>query len=183
MKVRQTALPDVVIVEPDVYHDSRGFFFEAYRRDTYGAHGIMETFVQENHSRSRLGTVRGLHLQVDPHPQAKLVRVLAGEIYDVAVDVRRGSPTFGRWVAVTLSADRFMQFFLPPGFAHGFAVVSDVAEVEYKCSDFYDPASEVGIAWDDPALGIPWPVERPTLSDRDRRHPVLAAVGDRLPRF
>jgi dTDP-4-dehydrorhamnose 3,5-epimerase len=127
------------------------------------------------------GTLRGLHLQVGPRPQAKLVRAIVGEIYDVAVDVRRGSPTFGKWTGVVLSADTFRQCYVPPGFAHGFAVTSDVAEIEYKCSDFYDPASEVGIAWNDPALGIRWPIEHPLLSERDSRHLPLAALADRLP--
>ena len=183
MKVLPSDLPGVLIVEPALHRDGRGFFFEAYRADMYRAHGIVDTFVQENQSRSQRGTLRGLHLQGSPHPQAKLVRVLAGEIYDVAVDVRRGSPTFGRWAAVTLSAENFRQWYVPCGFAHGFAVTSEVADVEYKCSEFYDPASEMGIAWNDPTLAIPWPVDPPILSERDRRHPLLADLGDRLPAF
>ena len=183
MNVVKTDLPGVLIVEPDVFHDSRGFFFETYHAGKYQQHGIADTFVQDNHSRSERGTVRGLHLQAGAHPQAKLVRVVCGEVFDVAVDVRRGSPTFGKCTWVTLSASNFRQCYIPPGFAHGFAVTSDVAEVEYKCSDVYDPASEVGIAWNDPALGIAWPVSDPILSDRDRRHPLLAALVDRLPRF
>ena len=138
--------------------------------------------MQDNHSRSAKGTLRGLHMQLTT-PQGKLVRVRAGEIFDVAVDVRVGSPTFGRWVGVHLSADNFTQLFVPEGFAHGFAVISDVAEVEYKCSAFYDPADEIAIRFDDPAIGIAWPVGAPMLSRRDAAAPALAEVIDRLPRF
>ena len=180
MRVRPTELPGVLVIEPAVFHDPRGFFFEAYHAERYRALGIAETFVQDNHSRSAAGTIRGLHLQVG-RPQAKLIRVLAGAIWDVAVDVRRGSPTFGRWTAVTLSAENFRQLFIPAGFAHGFCVTSREADVEYKCSGFYDPAAEIGIAWDDPALAIPWPAERPLLSDRDRGHPRLSEINHRLP--
>ncbi len=136
--------------------------------------------MQDNHSRSAAGTIRGLHLQIG-RPQAKLVRVISGAIYDVAVDVRRGSPTFGRWVAATLSAENSRQCYIPGGFAHGFCVISPVAEVEYKCTDFYEPAAEIGIAWNDPALAIPWPVDKPLLSGRDQGHPTLAGQTDRLP--
>jgi dTDP-4-dehydrorhamnose 3,5-epimerase len=183
VNVVETDLPGVLIVEPDVVHDSRGFFFETYHGVKYRQHGIADVFVQDNHSRSGQRTVRGLHLQAGLHPQAKLVRVILGEVFDVAVDVRRGSPTFGKCTWVTLSASNFRQCYVPPGFAHGFAVTSEVAEVEYKCSEIYDPASELGIAWNDPALAIPWPVTDPILSDRDRRNPLLAAVADRLPAF
>jgi dTDP-4-dehydrorhamnose 3,5-epimerase len=177
----QTELPGVLVIEPDVHRDARGFFLETYRADAFRAMGITTPFVQDNHSRSVRDTIRGLHLQV-ARPQAKLVRVSAGEIFDVAVDVRRGSPTFGRWVGVALSADNFLQMFVPEGFAHGFAVVSEVADVEYKCSDVYDRAGEVGIAWNDPAIGIRWPVRTAILSARDRANPLLAEVADRLPR-
>jgi dTDP-4-dehydrorhamnose 3,5-epimerase len=170
-----TELPGVLIIEPDVYRDGRGYFLETYHADKYRAGGITAPFVQDNHSRSAGGTVRGLHLQLR-HPQGKLIRVIEGEIYDVAVDVRRGSPTFGRFVGVTLSADNFRQCYVPAGFAHGFCVVSPLAQVEYKCTDVYDPAGEIGIAWDDPALGIPWPAIEPILSERDRHHPRLADV-------
>ena len=148
MRVTPAAVADVLIIEPDVHRDSRGFFLETYQAERYRSLGIDGMFVQDNHSRSVGRTVRGLHLQVD-RPQAKLVRVTAGAIYDVAVDVRRGSPTFARWVAVELSADNFKQCFIPTGFAHGFAVLSREAEIEYKCTDLYDPATEVGIAWND----------------------------------
>jgi dTDP-4-dehydrorhamnose 3,5-epimerase len=175
-----TGIPGVVIIEPDVHADGRGFFLETYHAERYREHGIAELFVQDNHSRSIEGTLRGLHLQVR-HPQGKLIRVIEGEIFDVAVDVRRGSPTFGRWVGVTLTAHDFKQLYVPPGFAHGFCVVSAIAQVEYKCTDVYDPASEIGVAWNDPALGIAWPVSQPLLSARDGRHPALADVMDRLP--
>jgi len=175
-----TELPEVLILEPRVHRDERGFFLETYRADECARHNI-PAFVQDNHSRSLGGTIRGLHLQTR-RIQGKLIRVIEGEIYDVAVDVRRGSPTFGRWVGLTLSADNFRQCYIPPGFAHGFCVVSPVAQVEYKCTDIYDPASEIGIAWDDPAIGIAWPVSSPILSDRDRRHPRLADVPN-LPAF
>jgi len=180
VRVAATDLPGVVVVEPEVHADGRGFFLETYHAERYRAHGIAGPFVQDNHSRSTEGTLRGLHLQVS-RPQGKLVRVIEGEIYDVAVDVRRGSPTFGRFVAVTLSAANFKQCYVPQGFAHGFCVVSAAAQVEYKCTDLYDPASEIGIAWNDPAIGIPWPVHDPLLSTRDARHPTLAQAGERLP--
>jgi dTDP-4-dehydrorhamnose 3,5-epimerase len=175
-----TELPGVLVIEPDVLHDRRGFFLETYHATKYAALGIAGPFVQDNHSRSARGTLRGLHVQV-ARPQAKLVRVIAGEIFDVAVDVRRGSPTFGRWTAVTLSGDNFRQLYVPRGFAHGFSVVSEAAEVEYKVTEVYDPASEVPIIWNDPTLAIRWPVEQPILSDRDRVSPTLAQQTDRLP--
>ena len=181
MRVVATDIPGVLIVEPDVHADGRGFFLETYHAERYREHGISGPFVQDNHSRSAQGTLRGLHLQLR-RTQGKLIRVIEGEIYDVAVDVRRGSPTFGRWVGMSLTAENFKQSYVPPGFAHGFCVVSAVAQVEYKCTDFYDPESEIGIAWNDPALGITWPVTQPLLSTRDAHHPTLAAVTDRLPR-
>src|SRR5205814_3132371 len=174
-------IPDVIIIEPDVHRDGRGYFVETYHADKYRAAGIHVAFLQDNHSASVGGTVRGLHLQLE-HPQGKLIRVIEGEIFDVAVDVRRGSPTFGKWVGVLLSASNFKQCYIPRGFAHGFAVVSDVAQVEYKCTDIYDAKSEIGIAWEDPAIGIVWPVSNPVLSDRDKRHPRLADVV-RLPDY
>jgi dTDP-4-dehydrorhamnose 3,5-epimerase len=177
----RSALPEVIVIEPDVLQDRRGFFLETYHVDKFRAGGIVDTFVQDNHSRSTAGTIRGLHLQLQ-RPQGKLIRVIEGEIFDVAVDVRRGSPTFGKWVGVTLSAENFKQCYIPKGFAHGFAVVSAVAQVEYKCTDVYDKASEIGIAWDDPAIGITWPVSNPVLSDRDTRHPRLAEIAQ-LPTF
>ena len=181
MNFVRSALPEVIVIEPDVLQDRRGFFLETYHVDKFRAGGIVDTFVQDNHSRSTAGTIRGLHLQLQ-RPQGKLIRVIEGEIFDVAVDVRRGSPTFGKWVGVTLSAENFKQCYIPKGFAHGFAVVSAVAQVEYKCTDVYDKASEIGIAWDDPAIGITWPVSNPVLSDRDTRHPRLAEIAQ-LPTF
>jgi len=172
----------VLIVEPDVHRDHRGFFVETYHAEKYRAHGIAAVFVQDNHTRSVARTVRGLHMQ-RRRPQAKLIRVIAGEIFDVAVDLRRGSPSFGRSVGVALSADNFKQCFIPIGFAHGFCVLTDTAEVEYKCSDTYDAADEFGIAWNDPALAIAWPVSDPILSERDRHHPTLAEVSDKLPSY
>jgi dTDP-4-dehydrorhamnose 3,5-epimerase len=183
VRVVPCEVPDVLIIEPDVVRDARGFFVETYQTERYRSVGIDDHFVQDNSSRSIAGTVRGLHLQVS-RPQAKLVRVTAGVVYDVAVDVRRGSPTFGQWVAVELSADNFKQCYIPEGFAHGFAVLSPHADIEYKCTGLYDPASEVGIAWNDPAIGITWPLDRPPiLSERDRTHPTLAAQMDRLPLY
>ena len=181
MRVTATDIPDVLVIEPDVYRDGRGFFIETYHADRYREHGIPGPFVQDNHSQSVKGTLRGLHLQLR-RPQGKLVRVIAGEVFDVAVDVRRGSPTFGKWVGVHLTADGFRQVYVPPGFAHGFCVLSAVAQFEYKCTDVYDPGGEIGIAWNDPAIGIAWPVTDPLLSARDRQHPMLAGVMDKLPK-
>jgi dTDP-4-dehydrorhamnose 3,5-epimerase len=181
MKFTPLEIPDVILVEPDVYRDERGFFLETYHQAKYAPHVDAE-FVQDNHSRSGRDTLRGLHAQLD-HPQGKLVRVVEGEVFDVAVDIRRGSPTFGRWVGQRLSADNFLQLWVPVGFAHGFCVTSEVAEFEYKCTDFYHPEDEIVIAWNDPAIGIRWPLERPRLSDRDTDAPSLAAFGDRLPRY
>jgi dTDP-4-dehydrorhamnose 3,5-epimerase len=182
VRVERTAIPDVLIIEPDVYHDGRGYFLETYHAERYRDHGILGPFVQDNHSRSLQGTLRGLHLQVR-RPQGKLIRVIEGEVFDVAVDVRRGSPTFGRWIAATLSADNFRQCYIPPGFAHGFYVTTPAAQVEYKCTDVYDPASEIGIAWDDPSLAIAWPPGDRILSPRDQQHGTLAAMMDRLPKL
>ncbi len=182
MRALTTALPGVLIIEPVVHGDERGFFFESYHAQKHAALGIPGPFVQDNHSRSIASTIRGLHLQVR-RPQGKLVRALQGEIFDVAVDVRLGSPTFGKWVGVTLAADSFRQLYVPAGFAHGFSVLSPWAEVEYKCTEFYDPGDELGVAWDDPELAIGWGVEAPLLSARDQSHPPLHEVLDRLPRF
>ena len=182
MKFIRTELPDVIIIEPDIYRDSRGFFLETYHEARYREGGIPGPFVQDNHSRSLRGTLRGLHAQ-SRRAQGKLVRVIQGEIFDVAVDVRRGSPTFGRWSAARLSAENFLQCWIPPGFLHGFYVLSESAEVEYKCTDLYDPADEFGVIWNDPQIGIDWPVESPILSAKDRSLPRLAEIMDRLPAF
>ena len=184
MKVIKTDSPDVLIVEPAVHGDARGFFIETYQRARYEAAGIVGEFVQDNVSRSRRGTLRGLHLQ-QPHAQGKLVSVAEGEVFDVAVDVRVGSETFGAWVGVLLSNENHRQLWVPPGFAHGFCVTSEFATFSYKCTDTYHPECEVGIAWNDPAIGIAWPEFEegaPLLSARDRDHPVLADVPkERLP--
>jgi dTDP-4-dehydrorhamnose 3,5-epimerase len=181
VKFVPAGIPGVLVIEPDVHTDVRGFFLETYHAEKYRAGGIADVFVQDNHSRSGGGTLRGLHLQLH-RPQGKLIRVIEGSIFDVAVDVRRGSPTFGKWVGVTLSADNFKQCYIPKGFAHGFAVTSPVAQVEYKCTDVYDASSEIGIAWNDPDLAIAWPISDPVLSERDKRHPRLADVAE-LPEF
>jgi dTDP-4-dehydrorhamnose 3,5-epimerase len=173
------SIPDVILVEPDVHGDERGFFLETWQRDRWRDGGIDLEFVQDNHSRSAQGVLRGLHLQVR-HPQGKLVRCVEGEVWDVAVDVRPGSATFGKWAAATLRADDFRQLWIPPGFAHGFCVVSERAQFEYKCTDFYAPGDELTLAWDDPGLAIPWPLTDPVLSDKDRRGLSLAEVRERL---
>jgi dTDP-4-dehydrorhamnose 3,5-epimerase len=182
MKFLATALPGVIIVEPDVFRDPRGFFLETYHAVKYREGGITPTFVQDNHSRSMGGTLRGLHAQC-AHPQGKLVRVLRGEVFDVAVDIRRGSPTFLGWVGVTLSAENARQCYIPPGFAHGFCVVSEMVEVEYKCTDFYDPTDELRILWNDPAIGVAWPIRTPILSEKDAAALRVVDLGDRLPHF
>lgn len=182
MRVVQTGLPGVVIVEPDVFGDARGFFLESYHQAKYAALGIPGPFVQDNHSRSARGTLRGLHAQ-RRQPQGKLIRVVEGEVFDVAVDIRRGSPTFARWAAVTLSGENFRQVYIPPGFAHGFCVLSDQAHFEYKCTAFYDPTDELTVRWDDPAIGIPWPLATPTLSPKDAAGRPLAELEAQLPRF
>lgn len=182
MKFCPTSLPGVIAVEPDVHHDERGFFFETYHSKRYAAGGIDATFVQDNHSRSGKGMLRGLHMQL-AHPQGKLLRVVEGEIFDVAVDVRRGSPHFGEHVGIMLTAESFRQLYIPPGFAHGFLVTSESAQLEYKCSDFYRPDDELTIAWNDPQLAIPWPIENPTLSPKDAAGSSLKDVIERLPTY
>ncbi|HSM51574.1 MAG TPA: dTDP-4-dehydrorhamnose 3,5-epimerase [Thermoanaerobaculia bacterium] len=183
MRFEPTALAEVVLVEPDVFRDERGFFLEVFNRPRWAADGGLDlAFVQENHSRSRRGTLRGLHAQIET-PQGKLVRCPRGEVFDVAVDARVGSPTFGRWVGVALSEENFRQLWVPPGFLHGFCALSEVAEVEYRCTAPYDPASEVTVAWDDPEIGIAWPVAEPLLSPRDASAPRLAELSGRLFRF
>ncbi|MFN8545783.1 MAG: dTDP-4-dehydrorhamnose 3,5-epimerase [Candidatus Binatia bacterium] len=175
MQVAPTEIPDVLIIEPDVYRDQRGFFLETYHAERYRAAGIAAPFVQDNHSRSVRGTLRGLHGQ-RRNPQGKLVRAVVGEVFDVAVDVRSGSPSYGRWVGVTLTADSCRQLYVPPGFLHGFCVVSEVAEIEYKCTAPYDAADEIGVVWDDPTIAVAWPVDAPLLSARDAALPRLGAL-------
>ena len=182
MKVIEAGLPGVLVIEPDVHGDERGFLYESYSYRRYAEYGITDTFVQDNHSRSVRHTLRGLHYQARPG-QAKLVRVAVGEVFDVAVDIRWGSPTFGHWAAMTLSAENRRQLYIPVGFAHGFCVTSEVAEFLYKVSRYYLPLDERGIAWDDPDLGIEWPTRTPILSERDKSHPRLAdAPRDHLHR-
>lgn len=167
MKVIATAIPEVKIIEPQVFGDERGFFLESFHAKRYQqALAIDCDFVQDNHSRSTHGVLRGLHFQKQK-PQGKLVRVVSGEVFDVAVDIRPGSVTFGRWEGVVLSALNKRQFWVPPGFAHGFVVLSDIADFEYKCTDYYDPTDEGAIRWNDPDLGIEWPIVNPLLSDKD----------------
>lgn len=179
MNVIPTELAGVVIIEPRVFGDPRGFFFESYRADRYSQAGI-PPFVQDNHSLSARGTIRGLHYQLQ-RPQGKLLRCVRGSVFDVAVDIRRGSPYFGRWVGVELSAENKRQLFVPAGFAHGFCVTSEVAEVEYKCTDFYAPDDEHGVIWNDPSVGVEWPVHDPILSHKDRQLPLLSPDRNDLP--
>jgi len=180
MEISPTALPGVFIIEPDVYRDERGWFLETYHADKYLYRGVPLAFVQDNCSSSVRGTLRGLHAQMS-RPQGKLVRVTRGEIFDVAVDIRRGSPTFASWESVSLTGDNFKQMYIPPGFAHGFCVLSDIAEVEYKCTDVYVPGDEITIAWNDPEIDISWPLESPILSPKDMSGQFLKALWDKLP--
>ncbi len=182
MKFQPTRLPEVILVEPDVHRDDRGFFLETYHAGKYRAGGITPRFVQDNHSKSSRGILRGLHAQRQ-RPQGKLVRAVEGEIFDVAVDIRRGSPRFGQWVGELLSAENFRQLYVPPGFIHGFCVVSEIAQVEYKCTDLYDREDEIGIRWNDPDIGIAWPVDSPILSEKDRDAPTLAEIEHLLPTY
>jgi dTDP-4-dehydrorhamnose 3,5-epimerase len=167
MQFLSTDLPGVLVIEPRVFEDARGFFMETYHATRFAEGGIDVTFVQDNHSQSRRGVLRGMHYQIR-HPQGKLVRVVRGEIHDVAVDLRRGSPTFGRWYATRLSETNRRQMYIPPGLAHGFCVVSDMAEVLYKTTEVYRPEDERTLQWNDPALAIEWPVTDPIVSDKDR---------------
>lgn len=182
MKIIPTSLKEVLIIEPDVFADKRGFFMETYHQERYRNSGISQAFVQDNLSSSVKGTLRGLHYQID-QPQAKLVQVVSGEIYDVAVDIRKNSPTFGKWTGVHLSSETKRQLFIPEGFAHGFCVLSETALFLYKCSDLYAPGDEGGILWSDPAIGIEWPVTNPIISEKDNRLPCLSEIQlHRLPR-
>jgi dTDP-4-dehydrorhamnose 3,5-epimerase len=178
MHVVPQTIAEVMVIAPTVHGDARGYFFESYRRDFFDAHGIRVEFVQDNMSSSVRGVVRGLHYQLDPHAQGKLVRVVRGEVFDVAVDLRRGAPTFGRWVGCLLSAENKYSMYVPPGFAHGFCVVSAVAEFHYKCSGYYAPGHERSLLWNDPALGITWPIAgaEACLSAKDAQAPGLAAA-------
>jgi dTDP-4-dehydrorhamnose 3,5-epimerase len=174
-KVHTTSLDGVLVIEPRVHRDERGFFVESYSARTLQEFGIATSFLQDNHSRSVKGTLRGLHYQAGVG-QVKLVRVISGAIFDVAVDIRWESPTFGKWFGQILSAENFLQLYIPVGFAHGFCVLTDAAEVVYKCSSYYSPADERGLAWNDPTVAVEWPVQDPLLSARDQRHPLLHEI-------
>lgn len=176
MRFLPLEIPDVVKIEPQVFTDARGFFLESYHREQFRAAGLSTEFVQDNHSGSRRGALRGLHYQIR-QPQGKLVRVIAGQVFDAAVDLRRSSPTFARWVGTVLSAERKDQLWIPPGFAHGFYVLSDWAEVLYKATDYYAPAWERSLLWNDPAIGIEWPIpegDEPLVSDKDKQGTLVA---------
>jgi dTDP-4-dehydrorhamnose 3,5-epimerase len=174
-----TSIPGVIVVEPAVHRDDRGFFLETYQAPKYAEGGIAANFVQDNHSRSTRGILRGLHGQY-PHPQGKLIRVVEGSVFDVAVDARPGSPSYGQHFATEISADDFRQIYVPPGILHGFCVTSETAQFVYKCTDVYHPEGEFSVAWDDPDLAIDWPIDDPVLSEKDRTAPRLRDVQDRL---
>lgn len=180
MKVQETHLPGVLHIEPKVFGDSRGFFLETYHKERYMAAGFPDVdFVQDNHSRSAKGVLRGLHFQLN-HPQGKLVQVATGSVFDVVVDIRVGSPTFGQWYGCVLSEENHHQLWVPPKFAHGFCVLSDTADFVYKCTDYYRPEDEGGVLWSDPEIGISWPVDAPRLSDKDRMYSCLSAIDASL---
>jgi dTDP-4-dehydrorhamnose 3,5-epimerase len=175
MRRIETSLPGVYLIEPTLFEDERGFFFESYNENKFAELGVKDRFVQDNHAKSVKHTLRGLHYQIE-HPQAKLCRVIQGEVLDVVVDIRRGSPHFGKWESGVLSAENKRQMYVPPGFAHGYVVLSETAEFLYKCSDFYYPEHERGVAWNDPEIGVSWGVENPILSARDRKSPRLSKI-------
>ena len=183
MNIRETKLPGVLVLEPDVFSDERGCFLETWNSKRYLDAGIKDSFVQDNVSFSKRGVLRGLHFQY-PQSQAKLVQVLSGEVVDIAVDIRRDSPTFGQWISEVISEANHRQIYIPSGFAHGYCVISDTAIFLYKCTDFYNPASEGGIIWNDPDIGIDWPVEEPVLSAKDASFPRLRDIhGEKLPQW
>ena len=183
MKVTAAKIPGLLIIDPVVHGDARGSFVETYSRDRYAEAGVSGDFVQDNLSLSRRGILRGLHLQ-HPRGQGKLCSVIEGEVFDVAVDVRIGSPTFGKWEGVTLSSDNKRQLYIPSGFAHGLCIMSERALFSYKCTDFYSAENELGVAWNDEDIGIEWPINAPLLSDKDRANPKLRDISpDRLPRY
>lgn len=182
MRFIETALKGVILVEPDVFEDSRGYFLETYHAKKYADAGIPGPFVQDNWSRSLRGTIRGLHYQL-PNAQGKLIAVVEGEAFDVAVDIRKGSPTFGQWVGIELSAKNKRQLYIPPGFAHGFCVTSESAGVIYKVTNFYSAKDERGIIWNDPTLCISWPVSDPIISKKDQSYRTLAEMADQLPGY
>ena len=177
MNITETSIPEVLLLQPHIHGDDRGFFMETFRLSHFLDRGLEVEFVQDNHSRSKRNTLRGLHFQLEK-PQGKLVRVLAGEVFDVAVDIRRSSPTFGRWVGEYLSSENNKQLWIPPGFAHGFYVTSETADLAYKCTDYYSPGDDHSLLWSDPNIGIEWPnhTELPCLSEKDRNASVLGAI-------
>ena len=178
-----SVLPEILVIEPDVFRDDRGHFLETYQDRRYSDLGLPARFVQDNISHSKKGVLRGLHYQLGK-PQGKLVWVMQGEVFDVAVDIRRGSPNFGHWVGEKLSSENCRQIYIPEGFAHGFCVISEVAVFAYKCTDYYAPEGERGIRWDDPSLGIEWPISEPIISDKDRGYDILENVSpEDLPTF
>lgn len=175
MKIIKTTLQDCIVIEPQVFGDERGFFMETFQEERYFNAGIKQRFVQDNRSRSTRGVLRGLHFQ-KLKPQGKLVTVTHGEVFDVAVDLRPGSKTFGKYEAVVLSGENKLQFYVPPGFAHGFCVMSESADFQYKCTDYYDPNDEGGLLWNDPSINIKWPIIDPILSDKDKAQPQLVKI-------
>lgn len=177
MKMSPKKIPEVLLFEPDVYKDERGYFMETFRSSYFSEHGVDLNFVQDNQSQSRAGTLRGLHYQLE-FPQGKLVRVMSGEVFDVAVDIRKSSSTFGKWVGETLSAENKKQLWIPPGFAHGFLVLSETAELFYKCTDYFHPEDDHSLLWNDPAVGIDWPIQNlePILSEKDRNAGSLSKI-------
>jgi dTDP-4-dehydrorhamnose 3,5-epimerase len=183
LKVHATPLDGLLLIEPQVHRDARGYFLETHHQARYAEAGVPGPFVQDNLSYSVKGTLRGLHAQLAPRAQGKLVRAVDGELFDVAVDIRRGSPTFGRWFGTVLSGENMHQLWIPPGFAHGFCVMSERVHVEYKCTDYYAPGHEIVIRWDDPEIGVDWPAGERLLSPRDAAAPRLAELLDRLPAY
>lgn len=177
LKLINTSIPDVILIEPNVYNDSRGFFLETFHHRKYADVGIDQLFVQDNYSHSKQGIIRGLHYQLI-HPQGKLIFVMKGEIFDVAVDIRQGSPSFGQWFGTSLSAENKRQMYVPQGFAHGFCVLSESADVMYKCTDSYDAKDEHGIFWSDETIAIGWPVKTPILSDKDNGFQKLTEISE-----
>ena len=182
VEIRKTELPGVLLITPAVFRDDRGFFLESFNEATFADAGLDARFVQDNHSRSGKGVLRGLHYQLR-HPQGKLVRVVRGKIFDVAADIRRGSPTFGKWVGVTLDDSEMSALWIPAGFAHGFCALSDGVDVIYKCTDFYAPSDERGVLWNDPLLKITWPVEKPIVNEKDQSYPPLREDSPDIPAF
>lgn len=184
MDVQETSLPGVLLITPKVFGDPRGFFQETFSQSRYERYGINKPFVQDNHSRSERDVLRGLHYQLH-NPQGKLVTVIRGAVYDVAVDIRVGSPTYKQWYGIELNDTNHHQLYVPPGFAHGFVVLSDIVDFIYKCTDYYDPKDEKGVIWNDPEIGVEWPVETPRLSQKDQVNPVLTELAQQnaLPRY